>query len=508
MGRLRGGKRLRPGVRVGAPDPALTGVSGMAAVSELVARLDVIALLDAVIGPIKCRARGLGAGQLLVGMAQAQLAGQDFLVGLDRYRADVAGQVLSPVPGLGSTTAAGLARRFTEEQWAAVERGVAAATQRMLALLAPERVEALTDEVTIDLDTTDVEVYGRKKRGVAYNYQGQRCGRPHVATWAETGITLAADLLAGDQDPRPGAAGLLRRALASLPRGVRRVALRADAGYFAVDLAVAAHREGMRFAIGAKRIAPLWRLLEGIAETDWVDALDMPGAQLAIADYRPAWWPTSTRLLIRRVALDPAQISADPRARRRRTLHPDQRALPLPELAEANAVYGYSFILTNHDLTTPAHAVTVEHWYRHRTEIENIFRDAKHGAALRHLPSGYPEVNTAWMWGALLAASIAGWLHQLLGTSPTTQDNDPQDPDTEDPDTEDPDPASYPSIPQPLTGLGVRDGKAMIATLRHRLLCIPGRLIHHAGALILRLPPGHQLLPTVLTRLRALPHLS
>jgi hypothetical protein len=40
-------------------------------------------------------------------------------------------------------------------------------------------------------------------------------------------------------------------------------------------------------------------------------------------------------------------------------------------------------------------------------------RDAKHGAALRHLPSGYPQVNTAWKWGALLAASIAGWLHQL-----------------------------------------------------------------------------------------------
>jgi hypothetical protein len=32
----------------------------------------------------------------------------------------------------------------------------------------------LCEKVTIDLDTTDVEVYGRKKRGVAYNYQGVR----------------------------------------------------------------------------------------------------------------------------------------------------------------------------------------------------------------------------------------------------------------------------------------------------------------------------------------------
>ena len=77
------------------------------------------------------------------------------------------------------------------------------------------------EQVTINLDTADVEVYGRKKRGVAYNYQGQRCGRPHVATWAETATALAADLMAGDEDPRGHAAELLRRALASLPASAR-----------------------------------------------------------------------------------------------------------------------------------------------------------------------------------------------------------------------------------------------------------------------------------------------
>lgn len=41
---------------------------------------------------------------------------------------------------------------------------------------------------------------------------------------------------------------------------------------------------------------------------------------------------------------------------------------------------------------------------RHRTTIENVPRDGKHGAALRRLPSGYPQVNKAWMWGAPLAA--------------------------------------------------------------------------------------------------------
>ena len=152
--------------------------------------------------------------------------------------------------------------------------------------------------------------------------------------------------------------------------------------------------------------------------------------------------------------------------------------LPIAELTELDAVYGYSFIVTNLDVSTPQQAAAVEHWYRHRTQVENIFRDAKHGAALRHLPSGYPQVNRAWMWGALLAVSIAGWTHQLTAT---------------------PGPGGQ------LLGHGVRDGQAMIATLRHKLIRVPARLIRHAGQLTLRLPPGYHLLEEVLARLRALP---
>ena len=92
--------RLRRGVRVGAPDPSLTPVSGMAAVTELVDRLGMIRLLDAAIGPIKARGRGFTGGELLVGLAAAQLAGEDFLVGLDRRRADVAGRVLGAGGGV------------------------------------------------------------------------------------------------------------------------------------------------------------------------------------------------------------------------------------------------------------------------------------------------------------------------------------------------------------------------------------------------------------------------
>ena len=100
-------------MRAGAPDASLTPNAGLAAVTELCDRLGVIGALDAAVGPVKQRDRGFGAGELLAGLAAAQLAGEDFLTGLDRQRADAAGQLVTPVPGLASTTAAGLARRVT-----------------------------------------------------------------------------------------------------------------------------------------------------------------------------------------------------------------------------------------------------------------------------------------------------------------------------------------------------------------------------------------------------------
>src|SRR5260370_24487557 len=116
---------------------------------------------------------------------------------------------------------------------------MAAALAWMVALTPGERAAELGGgPATIDIDATDVEVYGSKKRGLAYPYQGQRAGRPHVASWAETEIPLAADLLAGNDDPRSSVVELLGRALAALPQAVRdgaaaarrKIALRADAG--------------------------------------------------------------------------------------------------------------------------------------------------------------------------------------------------------------------------------------------------------------------------------------
>ena len=87
MARIRGRKqKRRQQVRIGAQDAALTANRGLAAVSELCDRLGVIKAIDAAAGSIKARNRGYSAGELLAGIAAAQLAGEDFLAGLDWER--------------------------------------------------------------------------------------------------------------------------------------------------------------------------------------------------------------------------------------------------------------------------------------------------------------------------------------------------------------------------------------------------------------------------------------
>ncbi len=114
----------------------------------------------------------------------------------------------------------------------------------------------------------------------------------------------------------------------------------------------------------------MWKLVAQIGEDAWTDALDLAGAQVAEIAYTPTGWKhESLRMIVRRTRYSAAQISANPRARRRKTIHPEQLAMLLD--GQASEVYGYSFILTDID---DRPAVCVEHFHRHRARSKNASR--------------------------------------------------------------------------------------------------------------------------------------
>lgn len=440
--------------------------------------LGLTGTLDGRLGALKQRRRGLSGGQLLVSIASAQLTGTDHLVGLDRRRADAAGQALEPAPTPASTTAAGIARRFTGRHLTAVEEAIGAINTEWVSRLPAIRRGTLLRTATIDGDTTDVEVYGRTKQGAAHAHTGALNLRPHIGYWAEAGVPLAAELMGGAEDPRANCVDILDRSLAALPEGVGKVRCRWDAGYFAAELAKACVDRGVEFAIGARRTRPLVAAAQRVGDHAWVPAVGMDDSEVAVVDYLPGSWPKDAgiRCIARRTRIPVNRIPTG-RARKRRTIPTGQLELALQ--GRLDAVFGYSFILTNLDLGDPDqdgddHAeklAGVEWWYRHRTDIEALNKDAKHGAALRHMPSADRRVNAVWMWAALLACAISSWTQELAGID-----------------------------------RGNGRGRRTLARFRRELINTPARIIRRGGTTWLRLPPGEQPLATVLDRLQELPN--
>ncbi len=387
----------------------------------------------------------------MLSMAETMLAGGDFMVDLDHQRGDLAGAPLRAVPEIpASVTFIGRAKRFEEKVFSGIEEATGELVRRWFAHLSDtSRAKLVALRPSIDLDPTDVEIYGPKKEGTAFNHAGQRVGRPHPAIWAEAGVCLAADLGSGTSDPRPQAPSLIARAIAALPSGLLRPIIRCDSGFFDKDVALAALGNGADFAIVAKRNPAAWRACREISEQSWQKAKGMD-AEVAECDYRPAGWPEATRCIVRRVRVDTGELKSDPRSRRRRTIDPNQ--LDLLEAGEIPHAHAYSFICTNLDWDV----IELEAWFRMRALIEEKIKDAKLGAALRHLPSGFVAVNRTWMWWALLALNVSTFLQSLCGLD------------------------------------ACRHGRAHGKRLRRELISVPARVLRHAHCLVLRVAPEHR----------------
>jgi hypothetical protein len=451
-------------IEVRADDPGLTGHGGLVVVGDLAEKLDLIGLIDEELSrerrarPVKVRRRGASPGELVVSLAECQLVGGAFFDHLADQRADTAGAQLRAVAEVPSAPAAlQNAKRFRRVHCQRVERAMSQAGERLDTMLGREPGEP----VTVDLDATQITVYGRQKEGAARCRTGQWSYAPHVAFWAQRGRALTAELVGGNQERLTGreCARIASRALGMLPAGHGPVTMRIDSAYYAIELLKRLRKEKTRFTVSVPRNQAMWAALERIPEQAWTNALNMEGAQVAETTYRPGGWKHEPlRLIIRRVPFTAQQIARLKGSRRLQTIHPEQLQMALD--GQTDSVYGYSFILTDiyHQPTA-----WIEHHHRHRAQIEERIKDTKTGQALRHLPSADINANRVWLTSAMLAVNLTAWCCDL---SPAA--------------------AASGNATNERTPL-----RRHAHTLRRILFNIPARIIRTGRRIILRLPIGH-----------------
>ena len=87
-------------LQIRADDPALTPYAGLAIVGELARSTRLVELIDAELGAVagaaavKTRRRGLTAGELVVSLAECQIAGAECFDDVENVRADTAGRAV------------------------------------------------------------------------------------------------------------------------------------------------------------------------------------------------------------------------------------------------------------------------------------------------------------------------------------------------------------------------------------------------------------------------------
>jgi Transposase DDE domain group 1 len=393
-------------VKIGNDDPTLTGHAGLLLTGELTRRLRVIETIDEAVNRVrrfKQRQRGLGAGELMLSLAETVMAGGDHLVHLDQLRGDLAGAELRAVTAPPAPTTAGqLLRRLGVGQCRAVVAAMAELGNRF------DRELGLPAgaPVTLDMDGTLSEVYGRQKELANFNHEGRRGFLSQFVTWDERRRIMVADLLKGSASDKPGASSLLRRALRALPADHGPVSLRADSGFYAVELLETCRRHRVEFCVSVTRTQAMWsRLYSKVSGRSWRPALDMEGAEVAECAYTPTGWKHEPlRLLIRRVRIEGDEVSADVRSRRRRTIPKGQ--LALLEQARVGYVFSYSFVATDKS----GDAIEIERWHRQRAHIEERVKEVKNGCGLVHLPLREAAANRAWQAAAVVAHNLVSML--------------------------------------------------------------------------------------------------
>jgi hypothetical protein len=295
-----------------------------------------------------------------------------------------------------------------------------------------------TQPMTIDVDSTICEVHGHHKGGAAYGYTRQLGYHPLLATRADTGEVLHARQRTGRAASGRGAerfvnelAGRVRRAGAT-----GQLTLRADSGFWSAKVLAACRRHHIRCSISVRQTKTVAAAIAAIAEQAWVD-IDYPdGGQAQVAETTLG----GDRLIVRRTRL------VGPQA----TLWPDWR---------------YHALVTDREASTTE--LDIDH--RRHAVCELAIRDLKHGAGLRHCPSGVFLANAAWLVIATLAHNLLRWVATI----------------------------------------GLASTDLLIAkTLRRRLLTLPGRLTRSARRRRLHLPtdwPWATQFLGALARLRAIP---
>ncbi len=419
--------------------------AGLLPAAVLAQRLDLGGLIDR---RLHLARHGANSGAKALTVIGSMLAGGDSIDDTAVLRAGAASALFD-----GTRAPSTIGSWLRAHKWSNV-RQLDAISRELLARLwaAGAGPADLAAPLTIDIDSTIVQVHGRAKQGAAFGYTKVRGYHPQLATCAETGQVLMSRL-------RGGAAGAARGAKSFLTETVSRVRHagatgqltdRADNAFYSKTVIATAAKFDVRFSITAGQDKRIRAAIDAIEEAAWQPI---------------PYWLSTPEVSGADIAQTPFTVfSGDKRnARQVRLVVRRVRPTPGSQLALLTA-WDYHAFVTDRDL--PLAEAEADH--RRHAVVEQSIAELK-SAGLAHLPSGNFMANAAWLALTVMAHNLGRAVAILAG------------PDLQ---------------------------RATAATLRRKVFTMPGRLVHSGRRRRLRLPdswPWADAISTALASIHTIP---
>ena len=357
-------------------DRAVAG-AGLALVATLSERLEMLALANELID-LGDRPGHALPGRKVATVVHAMVAGAECIDDCDVLRSGSTGTVLGHDVMAPSTLGTFL-RSFTFGH----VRQLDALSEQILMRAWALGAGPGDSPMTIDIDSTIQQVYGKQKQGAAYGYTGVLGEHPLVATRAATGEVLHIRNRKGSAGSGRGAPRFVRETIGRSRRcgAAGQLTLRADSGFYSKHVVKACRDHDVRYSITVKQNTAVVRAIDAIPNDGWIDIEYTMGGRAQVAECS---YGDGHRLVIRRTRLTGKQ-------------------------AELFPSWRHHAFITDREGTT----VFLDADHRHHAVVELAIRDLKDGAGMAHCPSGTFNANAAWAVLATLAHNMIRWVASL-----------------------------------------------------------------------------------------------
>ncbi len=259
--------------------------------------------------------------------------------------------------------------------------------QRLLRERVWEAANVQLPSITLDTDTTVHTLYG-KQMGARTSYnpknKGKKSFQPILTFLAETREYIGGELRNGDRPTGKQIARHLEVVFAAVPRCVRKIYARADAGFYCGEAVEAYEKQKVSFIITASKTS---RLREELEKAHWKASPKTDADAQCEFRYQPQGWEKAYRF----VALRYEKKDEAPREQ-----------YQLLETAE----YVYRVFVTNME-----EEIALLVWfYDQRAGAENLIKEANNDAGLAAHPSRQWAANCVHFQLTMLAYNLNCWL--------------------------------------------------------------------------------------------------